>query len=82
MLLIEVFLMVMRRLPTMTDMFLNEILVFLDLILIHLLEQFHAELDITEELIAPRLREILTNDHAQHLQILGFRGHGVCGDDP
>lgn len=82
MLLIEILGMVMGRLPTVANMLLHKLLMLLDLILVQVLQQLHAELDIAQQLVTPRLGEVLADHHAQHLQVLRLGRHGVGGHDP
>jgi hypothetical protein len=58
------------------------ILVTLQLRLIHIIQYLHAELNIAKQLITSRLREILSDNHTQHLQIIRVRSHRISGDDP
>jgi hypothetical protein len=74
--------MIMNGLSTVADMLLDIFLVSLDFIFVLLVQNLHAELDITEQLITSGLGEVLTNDHSQHLQVICVGSHGVCRHDP
>ena len=82
MLLLAIMRVIMSALARVRSMRMDILLVLLDALRIHIIEDLHAELDIAQQLVASRLAEILTHDDAQHLEILGVRGHGVGGDDP
>ena len=82
MLLLAIMRVIMSALARVRSMRMDVLLVLLDALRIHIIEDLHAELDIAQQLVASRLAEILTHDDAQHLEILGVRGHGVGGDDP
>jgi hypothetical protein len=66
----------------MTDMRLNIRVILVDRVRILLIENLHTEFDIRQQLIASALGEILSDNHAQHLQILRVRGHRISRDDP
>lgn len=54
----------------------------LDLLLIHIIQDTHTEFNIIKELITSTLAEILSDNHAQHLEIFGVGRHGVGWNDP
>lgn len=51
-------------------------------LLIHLGQLRHGHLQVGDERIAAATREVLSNDHTQHLQSAGIGSHGVCWDNP
>jgi hypothetical protein len=61
---------------------LNLLLVFLDLLLIHLAQSLHGKLDVCNQSITSAVREVLADNNTHHLQTLGVGSHGVCRDDP
>jgi hypothetical protein len=81
-LLISVVRVVVRRLPRMRGILPDIRLVLLNLLLVHLIKDQHAKLDITKQLIASALREILSHNDTQHLKIAGVRSHGISWDNP
>jgi hypothetical protein len=80
--LLAVMRVVMSALARVRSMRVDVLLVLLDALLVHLIEDLHAQLDVAQQLVASRLAEILAHDDAQHLEILGVRRHGVGGDYP
>ena len=58
------------------------ILVALQLLLVHLIQDLHAQLDITQELVASALAEVLSDHHSQHLQVVGVGSHRVGWHNP
>lgn len=74
--------MIMRTLPTMNNMFLQLDLMFLNLELIHRIQNLHTQLNIAEQGVASGLGEIFTDYDAQHFEVGGVRRHGIGGDDP
>lgn len=60
----------------------NVILRALQLRLIHLIQDLNAKLDITKQLIASALREILSHHDSQHLEIVRMRRHGISRHNP
>ena len=70
------------RLSMVRRMSSDVILVSLHFSLIHLIQDLNAKLDITQQLIASALAEILTNHNSQHLQIIRVGCHSVSGDNP
>lgn len=58
------------------------LLLRLDRVSVHLLQHALAELDVAEQRVTAVLGEVLSDDDAQHLEVLGVRRHRVCGDDP
>lgn len=57
-------------------------LLSLDRILVDILQQSHAELDVVDEHVASALGKVLAHNHTQHLEPLGMRRHCVRGHDP
>lgn len=60
----------------------QELLVLLDGLLVHAVQQLDAELDIDNKSVAAVLGKVLADDHAQHLQLVRVGSHGVSRDDP
>lgn len=60
----------------------NIILIALDLLLIHIIQDLNAQLNIAQKLITSALAEILTNHHSQHLQIIRMRRHRIRRHNP
>lgn len=69
--------MVMSRLSTVEVVLVNEILLTLHSILVHLLKELHAQFDICDERLASASCEVLPHHHTEHLEVLGLRGHRV-----
>lgn len=82
MLLLLIVVVSVLRLMAMTDVLLDIRLTDFDLRLVHIVQNLHAQLDILKQLVAAGLGKVLAHDDTQHLQVLGVRGHGVCGYDP
>ena len=82
MLLLPIRAMIMIALARMTLMLQNILLAPLDLLLIHIIQDTHAKLDVSQQLIASALAEILSDDDSQHLEVFGIGRHGVGGHDP
>lgn len=61
---------------------MDEVLLLLDAVLVHLSEKLLTLLDISDEAVASTVREILANDYAEHLEVLGVGRHGIRGDNP
>ncbi len=74
--------MIMSTLSRVRSMLMDILLVLLNALLIHFIEDLHAKLDITQQLVTSALAEILTDHNSQHLEVFGVRSHGVCGHDP
>lgn len=74
--------MVMSRLSTVEVVFVNEVLLTLHSILVHLLQELHAQFDICDERLASASCEVLPHHHTEHLEILSLRGHRVRRYDP
>jgi hypothetical protein len=81
-LLISVVRVVVRRLPGMRGILPDIRLVLLNLLLVHLIKDQHAKLDITKQLITSALREILSHNDTQHLKTASVRSHGISWDNP
>jgi hypothetical protein len=58
------------------------LLIILDRLSIHLIQQLQRKLNIRQELITSTLAEILSNYHSQHLQVLRMRRHGIRRNNP
>ena len=82
MLLLTIMRVVMLALTGVRGMRMDILHVLLDGILVHVIEDLDAELDIREQLVAAGFAEVLADDDAQHLEVLGVRRHGVGGHDP
>jgi hypothetical protein len=64
------------------SMRLDMLVMLLDRVGIHVIQNLHAQLKIRQQLIASRLGKILSDDYTQHLEILGVRGHSVGWHNP
>jgi hypothetical protein len=82
MLLLPVLRMVMLRLPRVRLVITNILLIILDRLPIHLIQQLQTQFNIRQELVTSALAEILSHYHSQHLQVLGMRRHGICRNNP
>lgn len=60
----------------------NIIRVFLQHLLIHLIQQTKTKLDIIDQLLAPAPAKVLANNHPQHLHLLRMRRHRIRRHDP
>jgi hypothetical protein len=60
----------------------DKLLLLLDALAVHLLQQLLAELDVGDEGVAPVLAEVLAHDDAEHLQLVGVWRHGVRRHHP
>lgn len=74
--------MIMRCLPTVQVVLVDEFLLTLYSILVHLVQELHAQLDVCDEGLASASSEILPNHDAEHLEVLRLRGHRVRRHDP
>lgn len=72
----------MFRLGAINSVLQDILLLQLNSVLIHLLQDALGHPDVTEERVAAVLGEILADDDAQHLEAVGVWRHGVRGDDP
>lgn len=72
----------MRCLPTLQVVLVDEFLLTLYSILVHLVQELHAQLDVCNEGLAPASSEVLPNHDTEHLEVLGLRGHRVRRHDP
>ena len=82
MLLLPILRMIMLTLPRMRLMIPDILQIILNRLLIHLIQQLQTKFNIRQALITPGLREILSNHHSQHLQILCVRRHSICRYHP
>ena len=83
MLLIREMLIHTLLLPRPTPMLLHMIYIMMqDLLIVQLDQLLDCELDVRDQGIAARAREVFAHDHAHHLQRFAVRGHGVGGHDP
>ena len=74
--------MVVCRLSTVEVVLVDEFLLALHAILVHLLQELHAQFDILDEGLASASGEVLPHDDTQHLEILRLRSHCVCRHNP
>jgi hypothetical protein len=63
-------------------MLVDKLLLLLNALPIHLVEQILTKLDIGYEAIAAVAGEVLAHDDAEHLEIVGVGRHGVSRHDP
>ena len=82
MLLLTELLVVVRGLPRVCVVFVDELLLFLDRGLVHIVEVVHTKLDVTYERVAPVPREVFANHNSQHLETVCLGCHCVGGYDP
>nr|POF24088.1 37s ribosomal protein s9, mitochondrial [Quercus suber] len=61
---------------------LADVLLQLKLLVIHLAQLGHGQLEVRDEGVAARAGEVLAHDHAHHLEVLRVGRHGVGGHDP
>ena len=73
---------VVRRFATGSMMLVDKLLLLLDALPIHLVEQILTKLDIRDEAIAAVAGEVLAHDDAEHLEVVGVGRHGVSRHDP
>lgn len=81
-LLVLVFGVIVLRLPTRSAMVLHVLGMLVYGLLVHLTQCIQGQFDIGDQRIAPRSREILTNDNSHELELLAMRSHSVRGDNP
>lgn len=74
--------MVVGRLSTVEVVLVNEVLLTLHSIIVHLLQELHAQFDICDERLASASGEVLPHHHTKHLEVLGLWSHRVCGHYP
>lgn len=74
--------MVMLRVGAVDRVLAYVLLLRLDGVAVHLLEQALAQLDVGEQGVAAVLGEVLADHDAQHLEVLRVRRHRVRRDDP
>ena len=60
----------------------DKLLLLLDSLAVHVLQQSLAGLNVGNEAIAAVSGKVFTHDDAQHLEVLGMWCHGVSGYDP
>jgi hypothetical protein len=81
-LLILIMRAVVLRLARMSSMLVDMLVVLLNLLRLHSVQDLHAQLDIVQQLVTSRLGEVLSDDNSQHLEIVGVRSHGIGWHDP
>lgn len=69
-------------LPVRRNVVPDKGLLSLDRVLVRILQQSDAELDIMDEHVTPALGKVLAHDNSQHLEPLGMRRHRVRGHNP
>lgn len=74
--------MIVRRLAAGRVVLVDKLLLPLDAVAVHLLEQLLRHLDVCNQTVAPVLGEVLAHHDAQHLEVLGVRRHRVRRHDP
>ena len=82
MLLLPILRVIMLRFPRVRLVITNILLIILDRLPIHLIQQLQTQFNITKQLVTPALAEILSHNHSQHLQVLGVRRHGIRRNNP
>ena len=61
---------------------IDKLLLLEDGLAVHLFKQLEAKFDVSDERITSGLREVLANNHPEHLEVIRPRRHGVSWHDP
>jgi hypothetical protein len=69
-------------LPAGDVMFVDEVLLAFDTLLVHRLQDLLTESDVIDEIVAPILCEILADHNPDHFHVVGMRRHVVSRQDP
>lgn len=72
----------MAVLAVRRDVSFDVFLLGLDGILVGLLQESNAQLNVADEGIATSARKVLSHNNTQHLESVGVGSHGVSGDNP
>ena len=82
MLLILVVGVVVLRFPTGGAMMLNMLCVLLHSLRIHLLQRVQGQLDVRDQNIASRAREVLSHNNSHELELLAMWRHSISRHNP
>jgi hypothetical protein len=82
MLLLPILRVIMLRLPRVRLVITDVLLIILDRLPIHLIQQLQTQLNIAKKLITSTLAEILSHYNSQHFEVFSMRRHGIRRNNP
>lgn len=61
--------------------FVDEVLLFFDVVLVYLFEKLLILFDISDEVVVLIVCEIFVNDYVEYFEVFGVGCYGICGDN-